>query len=124
MVQALLHVDIIILLTICFLAVCQTVHSPAQVGGEHVERLILSDDRMEKSTIGSIDHIALIRRPPIQRAASIHTHKKKQYYLCFCISSVCHVCIYKYRSYFVSLSEGQQTKIGLLNVLHGAVEQE
>lgn len=33
--------------------------SPAQVRGEHVELLLLGDDRVEGRPVGSVDHVAL-----------------------------------------------------------------
>lgn len=42
--------------------------SPAQVRGEHVELFLFPDDRVEGRTVGSVDHVALVGRPPVQRA--------------------------------------------------------
>lgn len=53
------------------------VHSPAQVRGEHVEHFILADDRMERCSVGSINHVALIRCPPIQRAVRMHKNSNQ-----------------------------------------------
>lgn len=47
--------------------ICWT-SSPAQVRGEHEELLVFSDDRVEGRAVGSVDHVALIGRPPVQRA--------------------------------------------------------
>lgn len=41
------------------------VSSPAQVRGEHVELLLLGDDRVEGRPVGSVDHVALGGRPPV-----------------------------------------------------------
>lgn len=57
--------------------------SPAQVRGEHVEHLLLTDDWMERRPVGSIDHVALVRGPPVQRADA-HTHQiTSENYFCF-----------------------------------------
>lgn len=47
-------------------------HSPAQVRGEHVESFILFNDRMERCSVGSVDHVALVGGPPVQRAVGMH----------------------------------------------------
>lgn len=49
------------------------IRAPAQVRGEHVEHLVLGDDRMERRSVGPVDHVALVRCPPVQRAAGKHT---------------------------------------------------
>ena len=53
-------------------------HPPAEVGGEHVERLVLGDHGVEGGSVGAVDHVALLRRPPGQLPAGgsrkQHTH--------------------------------------------------
>lgn len=51
--------------------------SPAQLRGENSKQLVFGDDRVKRGAIGSINHVALLRCPPIQRAETAKRRKKK-----------------------------------------------
>lgn len=74
---------------------------PAEISGEDVEQLVPVYQRVEDCAVCTVNHVALIGRPP--RHLPIDKTHKKQVVLVLGLAAWCKVHLFKYCTYKIQL---------------------